>query len=621
MTLLVALQGDLSGSADRLARELGGARRWVYLGEDSAWRIQAERGALAELERIPTGELLQQAAQRLRRPFVDWIGMLSQANASLEWWACELAAKTSYTLLYNHFSSLAAARELIGAGLAERTLVVCSTPALAEEVCALAESRALARTGVRSPGESAGRRALRSWARFAPGPLRTAPGRISERARMSLDTDPRYRRRILAERGVQPVGGFAGDDTVLLFTWVDRRNFAEDGSYRDPHLGLLPSLLRERGCRVAYVPRVLHALSFEDAVDRLLGTGETVFFPETYTRLDDLRESARLARAFAPSIPVDGKIDGVPISRLARQDVELHRSAHAVALSYDPLVRGLAGAGVRPARIVHTCEGHTWEQALAWSVRKYLPGTKVIGYENVNMSRLALSMIPAQAELGLRPLPDRIVTNGPAYARVLLEEGLPDELIRVGCALRHSYLWEEPAEPPTRRAGAVRVLAATDSAFGQAVELVEKAANASGGAGGYEVTVKCHPMLRAGSVRDSLGQAARRDNVRFSDKPISELLRSADLMLYTYSVVCYEALARGVPPVFVQAESVLDLDQLEPYEELRRQARAPEQIRRMSAEVAATDEAGLRDWRVRARAAAAEALAPQTPNCVDAFLG
>ena len=35
-----------------------------------------------------------------------------------------------------------------------------------------------------------------------------------------------------------------------------------------------------------------------------------------------------------------------------------------------------------------------------------MPETQVIGYDNVNFSRLALSLYPARSEIGLRPLPD-----------------------------------------------------------------------------------------------------------------------------------------------------------------------------------------------------------------------
>lgn len=118
MTLHVALQSDLPRAS---ALKRAGIERWLYVGEDTGWRIRAERGALAGLERIETADAIQDAAGRLRRPYIDWIAELARANDSPEWWASELAAKNSYTMLFSNVCSLAAARELAS----DAALAVC----------------------------------------------------------------------------------------------------------------------------------------------------------------------------------------------------------------------------------------------------------------------------------------------------------------------------------------------------------------------------------------------------------------------------------------------------------------------------------------------------------------
>jgi hypothetical protein len=123
--------------------------------------------------------------------------------------------------------------------------------------------------------------------------------------------------------------------------------------------------------------------------------------------------------------------------------------------------------------------------------------------------------------------------------------------------------------------------------------------------------VKLHPAVDRETLERWL------PGLRPVDLSIGELLRDADAMLYGYSVVCYEALAAGVPAVFVRSETFLDLDQLEPYPELRRPARTPEEIR--AAVQAAIDERDD-DWVRRARDAVAEALAPVRGECVRPFV-
>jgi hypothetical protein len=91
-------------------------------------------------------------------------------------------------------------------------------------------------------------------------------------------------------------------------------------------------------------------------------------------------------------------------------------------------------------------------------------------------------------------------------------------------------------------------------------------------------------------------------------------------LLYTYSSVCFEALAAGVPAVFVEAETDLDLDQLEPFPELRRTARTVAELREAAGAVLGLSSADRDRWLRLAREAVDAALAPVSPDCVEAYL-
>jgi hypothetical protein len=204
-------------------------------------------------------------------------------------------------------------------------------------------------------------------------------------------------------------------------------------------------------------------------------------------------------------------------------------------------------------------------------------------------------------------LPDRVVTNGPTFAGVLEREGFPRERIRVGCALRHatSAAGAPGLEPEER--SCVLVAGSIDAA--QTIELVTAAREAFGD----DIVVKLHPLVDAARVRKSV-----RVRVRYEDRPIAELLRHARAMLYTYSVVPYEALMAGVPPIFFQSEVLLDLDQLDPTPDVRWTGRTPDELR--AALAAAEAAAGSAEWQERARVVVREALTPITPGCLEAFL-
>lgn len=612
MTLLLALQADASKAVE--AASSRGIRHWLYVGEDSGWRVRAQRGELAALDLVHIGEHVERFAWELRGPYIDWIGELSAANDSLDWWASELAAKNPFMLLYPRICALAAARELMGKGL-PAALVVCSSQALLECV-AEACPGAVRLTRRRRPGPPDPERLVEMWARHAPGSVRELPARASHLARRGLEASPTYRRRLLERLGAKRPDGFDG---ALLFTWADARSVAPDGSYRDPHFGSLPRLLRAAGQRVAFVPHFIPGTNVEPLARGLVASGEQLLFPELYVDAAELDDCRGRAQRFAPTIPANAELLGVPVAALAREQVESLRRMHAIVLAYEAAVRGLVAAGVRPDSVFFPYEGHSWEQVVCWAWRRHAPGTRLIGYDNVNFSRLALSMYPARSEFGRRPLPDRVVTNGDTFRHILEGEGYPPESIRVGCALRHEYLWEgETPAPP--RGERIRVLVATSIDSGQSVELIEAALAAFAGDDRFSVLIKLHPAVDERTVRALLGPGAQAPNVSFDSAPMPELLSHADVLLYKYTVVCYEALAHGVPCVFVKSETGLDLDQLEPYPELRRAVRTSAELRAAVEELTSMEGSERAAWEERARAAVREALAPVDGGCVDAFL-
>lgn len=614
MTVRVADAADLEDAGP------GAVARWAYLGDDGGWRVHAEQTFLRGVPRIAVGELRERFAWELRTSFLDWTASLAEANDSLEWWSSELCAKNTFTMLYNRVCASAAAGDLMARGLDPGTLLVCGTPAQRDAVIRIGERHGVTVESLPSSPRRASRprlgsRLLRLWPRVAPAALLPAPVRVSGRARAVLEPDGYYRRRAAQSMRGEVIGG---EGTVLLFTWVDRRSFAADGTFRDPYFGRLSELLEAQGQRVAIVPDILPSIPFDEAVALLRACGKNVLLPDAYLTGDDWQEAARRATDFQLSISGDSSIGDLPMAALAREHAEIFRAAHPAALRYAFLVRRLAEAGVQPARVVYPYEGHSWERAVEWAVRKHLPSARLVAYENVNFSRLALSMFSGVGEAERSPHADRIVTNGETFREILIEEGAPPERVIKGCALRHEYLTQPPPLRKGVEGGPLRILAATSIHEGDAVELIERAVEAFGRSDEFHLVIKCHPVVDERRVRDSLGELGH--EAHFTHRPISKLLPEVDAVLYTYTVVAYEALAYGVPPVHVKPESLYPLDQLEGATDVRWEARTSEELVRAVRAATGLDADAYARWRDRADATVRRALEPMTSSCVEAFL-
>ena len=603
---------------------------WIYLGEDSTWRIRAEAALSPAIKRISIADLLDKQSQELRQPYINWIGELSRKNECLDWWASEIAAKNPYYHLFFRICLLAVAKQILHKDPKKNILVICSSKEIFYQVSTFAqetgiECRPLSHSITADIKTIIPRSALGAAKKVAGllPPLESI-ARLSGSYQKYLETDLRYRKKILAKYHLDSSERFSGKKTILFFTWVDRRSFAKDDTYVDPYFGPLPKILKNHGYNVAFVPQVLFTIPFEEAVQGLIRTGETVFFPEQFISITDSKNLKKRMNAFNPVIPESDTVNDISVWKLAKEHISQTRHLLTDTLRFEPLIKNMQIQGIVPGEIIHTCEGHSWEQSLSWCVHHYMPDTKVIGYDNVTFSRMVLSMYPARTECGIRPLPDRIVTNGPLFHRVLCEEGFPPERVMCGCAIRHTYLWDNKNEPrdfPIReRNDTVRILVATAIGLGDSVELVEKAATAFGGDPRFEVIVKCHPLVNPDEVKQYLGQKGQNTNIKFENTPIGELLRSADILFYTYTSVCYEAMMYGVMPVCVRSENFLNLDKLDATQYIRWIATTPEDLRNVVNEILGISEEKRKDWNMEAQKIVRQALAPVTDRCIDSFL-
>jgi hypothetical protein len=277
-----------------------------------------------------------------------------------------------------------------------------------------------------------------------------------------LERVPGHRRRVLESLGARQLPALAGDGTALLVTWLDERCFGLGGEYRDPHLGPLATMLQERGLRVARLVKPLLHASFQQCAAAMLASGQKAAFADSYVSVADWRDCERRVRSWSASIPADITVGTVPFARIAREYGREHRRAQVDALTHERLAARLAAAGVRPELVVFPWEGHAWEQVLTGAIRRYMPDTQVVGYDNLNFSSLALSLYPSPLEADIRPLPDRVVTNGETFAAVLRASAFPQSRVTVGCALRHPHL--ASSEPPVAERAFVLAACSIDTA-------------------------------------------------------------------------------------------------------------------------------------------------------------
>lgn len=433
----------------------------------------------------------------------------------------------------------------------------------------------------------------------------------------------RSRQRELKRRGLGAIAPFEGDRTALLFTWVDHRNFTDSGEYRDPHFGPLPNHLQKRGYRLVYVARLLNSVEFGPTLDRLQQTGESFIYPEAALGKAQILRTMWQALRYRPTLPDSISLDGMEVTDLVRQHVrdEWETTSHATAMTSYYTIQKLAEFGVQPETIFYTHEGHNWSHAMRLGVKIFMPKTHITAFVNLISAPMLLSLHASREELRCMPLAESYITHGPYSARELKQEGYPESRVLDGAAIRHDYIWSRPARttPPTFD-GKVRVLIVPHIDMADAVELLVKASRAFSGLSDYELIAKCHPAVKQESLMRELDGQLDSIDIVFTDAPIAELLHQVHVLLYTYTSVCFEALANGVPPVYVHPENWLCMDQLAGSPECRWTATNPEDLRIAVTQILAMSEASWKVWYSRVRRVLRGYLPPVTEARLDRFL-
>jgi hypothetical protein len=177
-----------------------------------------------------------------------------------------------------------------------------------------------------------------------------------------------------------------------------------------------------------------------------------------------------------------------------------------------------------------------------------------------------LSAHPSRQQWRNGTAPDLLTTIGEEFRDRLLALGAPNDRVAVGGALRFPMMLAKCGGGRERIAAAPRfVLAACSMDLRDSLELAHKAAIATAGIDGIRLAINFHPMVGEDfrvTVRTHVGALGDCRHVDFVGGNAQEWLEKTGVLLYGASGTSFEAVAAGIPAVFVASDLALDLDKM-----------------------------------------------------------
>lgn len=543
-----------------------GPLHWAYLGTSVLKMRRVEERLGRDVDHLGTAKELQAIAGSLRNAYIDYIGERGMQRDSDAWWFGTLSEKNpAISKAFLRICYLAVAAELCRKhGDAGTLLLVVEDAGVRSAVAAYLRERGTRFTEARESRVSRLTAAARDWAEML---AQRVYGIGRHVARMATA-------RVLGFSAGIANGASVGEaqQWVLLFNWVDDRSFDAANRYRDVYFDRLREELQKRGFPIAVVATVLYRSPFRRLLTRLKDSGMPVLVPEAALTPGILWRWSRSLPFRPPQRRSWPRFEGFDVSDILaeaeRVDWINTRAADVRLLS--DIVRRWSGS-FNVQVFIYTYEGQSWERGYCRAMREHAPQARLIGYQHSTVSPMWLSHFISTAEWGKVPFPDRVVTNGPHTYDLLRKNGVPERVLACGGALRYGGMRKnetpEAVRAPSGRS--LRVLVTLSIVMTQAAELLLAALRAFPDSDVFQVTIKFHPCFPAARVIAEAGLGVLPATVRIVTEPVSELLRDADVLVYTDSTTAVEALACGVPIVHFASNYEIDTDPLATFDGVR----------------------------------------------------
>ncbi len=558
----------------------------------------AARPVLTTRGRAPAIPLSSRQAEVLCTAFVTTVTTLNTANGDSDaWWLTWLSTRDRFRpQLWNRMVTLARLDAARRAG-AEGAAAVADPPT--------------ARVALDMLGASA---SFGDRLRWHLGTLRQG---LANAVMLAKHAGLALRRLDAARR--HPAGGLAEPVDTLIVTILMERAVANDGPYEDVYFGGLHRALAAAG------QRSLHVGFTEGDAGRIAAAAiaRRDVRIATFAHLLHHRDvaaalaAALTARFRIPPLPLPWGGDAGP---LIRADLRRERASVFEGRLIERAMERLL-ARHPAARVIHMYENNGWERAAYLAARRAAPRRSVTGYLHCSVLRSHLKNHFPGAEHGIRPMPDRVVTTGPAARDLLATLGTyPPALVVPGCGLRPPLLSKlERHEPPVRPMRTVLALFEGLVSVAPALVLYARAAERRPD---LRFLVRCHPQLpieRLGPIAGvPYGEA---HPVKVSRPPaLDAAIAEADAVVYVSSTAVLYALYAGRPIVKLDIDDTVDDDPLTACPSLKWRAATADDLQRALAAIDALDDDACRRATVSARTYLERYLAEPDPETLAPLL-
>jgi len=588
-------------SAGNIIRQETGIFRWIYLGENAINAEHLEKQIGERGGRIEIAGLLKKTAEELKQPYIDYIGELDKEKNSFEWWANTLSEKNifrSKTFLYSCYVKIA---KKIRESYPRDKLVF------------FVEKEAVRKSLHKNMNDAVFQNYF-----FEKSLERIKDMKTFIIYKMWFLLSNIYY--IILTKYIYRIGHTnEAKPLTLIYTFINNGSFDENGNYIETIFGSFPDYAIKTGKKISLIPQIRMA-SYKKSLENIRKSKYPFLMPHAYLTFYDVIEVFVGTMLNKNKIEKLEKFEDIDINDLISEDLKRDQIDHRIAcdtLLFSKIFKRLKQENIRIDRLIYPFENLAREKLLCITMRKIYPYCNLLGYQHSTISLFLLSHFFSKKEADIIPLPDKIITNGRYYKNLLLESGYPAEKVIEGGAIRYSRILERGSN--RKETKKTNILITTSVGLEESAEIIIKSVKALRDEKEYKVIIKCHPFMPFKRITQNL-ELTLPDQFVISKERFTDLLFNSSVLLYSDSTTSLEAIAMGIPVIYVESDLMLIADKLDFNEKLKFTAKTPEEINGYVKKAISMNETELKKKRKEWRNAVKELFNPVNEETYRLFL-
>lgn len=347
----------------------------------------------------------------------------------------------------------------------------------------------------------------------------------------------------------------------ILKSWIEKRSFLTDGSYRDLFFGGLPDYLKSKEIEFIILAGIL--TDYKKMILEIKRVKGFLIIPQEYF-IGYLDYAKAVIASFInkPKIKRPLEFCGLEATDLLRERLKKDYEQNEISknLAYYHYIKNLLKK-IKVNTFTFTFENQAWEKMAIIALRRYSPSTKIIGYTPVAISQSCLSYFYSKEEESIISLPDKVLTIGNEPRLILSSNGNYINKLELseGCALRYEHLFKKDKIARNKNG---KILAAFTIEIRTSLKLLHFLSGALADKTKYQVVLRSHPLLPLEMILSRYSIKLNKNFYISKNLTVEQDLKDASLLIYVDTTSSAEALVRGIPAINIDLKEPANPDPL-----------------------------------------------------------